>query len=43
MVSQTLGTNLVSLVYACFNFIIVLAQVYSSLEFDLTLNVIPSE
>jgi hypothetical protein len=41
--SQTLGTNLVSLLYACFDFLIVIAQVYSCLEFDLTLGVIPSE
>jgi hypothetical protein len=33
----------VSLVHACFDFIIVLAQVCSCLEFDLTLGVIPSE
>jgi hypothetical protein len=32
-----------SLVHACFDFIIVLAQVCSCLEFDLTLGVIPSE
>jgi hypothetical protein len=43
VVSQTPETNLVSLVHACFDFIIVLAQVYSCLEFDLTLDVIPSE
>jgi hypothetical protein len=43
VVSQTLGTNLMSLVHACFNFIIVLTQVCSCLEFDLTLGVIPSE
>jgi hypothetical protein len=33
----------VSLVQACFDFFIVLAQVCSFLEFDLTLGVIPSE
>jgi hypothetical protein len=33
----------VSLVHACFDFILILAKVYSSLEFDLTLGVIPSE
>jgi hypothetical protein len=33
----------VSLVHTCLDFIIVLAQVYSWLEFDLTLGVIPSE
>jgi hypothetical protein len=43
MVSQTSGTNLVSLVLACFDFIIVHAQVCPSLVFDLTLGVIPSE
>jgi hypothetical protein len=43
MVSRTSGTNLVSLVHACFDFIIVLAQVYFCLEFDLILGVIPSE
>jgi hypothetical protein len=30
-------------VHACFDFILILAKVYSSLEFDLTLGVIPSE
>jgi hypothetical protein len=43
VVSQTSGTNFVSLVHACFDFIIVLAQVCSCLELDLTLGVIPSE
>jgi hypothetical protein len=43
VVIQTLGTNLESLMHACFNFIIVLAQVCSCLEFDLTLGVIPSK
>jgi hypothetical protein len=33
----------VSLVHACFNLLIVLSQVYSYLEFDLTLGVIPSD
>jgi hypothetical protein len=33
----------VSLMHDCFDFLIVLAQVYSCLEFDLTLGVIPSE
>jgi hypothetical protein len=33
----------VSLVHSCFDFIIVLAQVSSCFEFDLTLGVIPSE
>jgi hypothetical protein len=43
VVSQTSGTNLVSLVHACFDLLIVLAQVRSCLEFDLTLGVIPSD
>jgi hypothetical protein len=43
VVSQTSGTNFVSLVHACFNLLIVLAQVCSCLEFDLTLGVIPSD
>jgi hypothetical protein len=43
VVSQTLGTNLVSLVHVCFDLLIVLAQVHSCLEFDLTLGVIPSD
>jgi hypothetical protein len=33
----------VSLVHACLDFIIVLAQVCSCLEFDLTIGVIPNE
>jgi hypothetical protein len=33
----------VSIVLAPFNLLIVLAQVYSYLEFDLTLGVIPSD
>jgi hypothetical protein len=33
----------VSLVHAYFNLLFVLAQVYSYLEFDLTLGVIPSD
>jgi hypothetical protein len=43
MVSQTLRTNLVSLVHACFDLLIILAQVHSCLEFDVTLGVIPSD
>jgi hypothetical protein len=43
VVSRTLRINLVSLVHACFDFIIVLVQVCSCLEFDLTIGVIPSE
>jgi hypothetical protein len=43
VVSQTLRTNLVSLVHSCIDFIIVLTQVYSCLKFDLTLGVILSE
>jgi hypothetical protein len=42
VVSRTSGTNLVSLVHAHFDLLIVLAQVHSCLEFDLTLDVIPS-
>jgi hypothetical protein len=42
VVSQTLGTNLVSLMHAYFDLLIVLVQVHSCLEFDLTLCVIPS-
>jgi hypothetical protein len=33
----------VSLVHACFNLLIVLAQVHSCLEFDLTIGVISSD
>jgi hypothetical protein len=33
----------VFLMYACFNLLIVLVQVRSCLEFDLTLGVIPSD
>jgi hypothetical protein len=40
VVSRTSKTNLV---YACFDLLIVLAQVHSCLEFDLTLGVIPSD
>jgi hypothetical protein len=43
VVSRTSGTNLVSLVHAYFDLLIVLAQVHSSLEFGLTLGVIPSD
>jgi hypothetical protein len=43
VVSQTLGINLVSLVQAYFDLLIVLVQAYSCLEFDLTLDVIPSD
>jgi uncharacterized protein with PQ loop repeat len=43
VVCRTSRTNLVSLVHACFNFLIVLVQLHSCLEFDLTLGVIPSE
>jgi hypothetical protein len=43
VVSQTLRINLLSLVHACFNLLIVLAQVCSCLEFVLTLGVIPSD
>jgi hypothetical protein len=43
VVSRTSGTNLVSLVHAYFDLLIVLAQVHSCLEFGLTLDVIPSD
>jgi hypothetical protein len=42
VVDRTLGTNLVSIVLAPFDSLIVLAQVCSCLEVDLTLGVIPS-
>jgi hypothetical protein len=42
VVDRTLGTNLVSIVLTLFDLLIILAQVCSSLEFDLTLGVIPS-
>jgi hypothetical protein len=42
MGGQTLGTNLVSIVLAPFDLLIVLLQDCSCLEFDLTLGVIPS-
>jgi hypothetical protein len=42
VVSHTLGTNLVSLVLAYYDLLIVLAQVCSCIEFDLTLGVIAS-
>jgi hypothetical protein len=41
VVDRTLGTNLVSCLFAPFDSLIVLAQVCSCLEFDLTLGVIP--
>jgi hypothetical protein len=43
VVSQTSGTNLVSLVLAYYDLLIVLAQVCSCIEFDLTLDVIPCD
>jgi hypothetical protein len=43
VISRTLKINLVSLVHVCFDLLIVLAQVCSCLEFDLTLCVIPSD
>jgi hypothetical protein len=43
VVSQTSGTNLMSLAHAYFNLLIVLTQVRSCLEFDLTLSMIPSD
>jgi hypothetical protein len=42
VVGRTSGTNLVCIVLISFDLLIVLAQVYSCLEFDLTLGVIPS-
>jgi hypothetical protein len=39
---RTSGTNLVSIVLVAFDLLIVLTQVYSCLEFDLTLGLIPS-
>jgi hypothetical protein len=42
VVGRTLGTNHVSCVLAPFDSLIVLSHVYSCLEFDLTLGVIPS-
>jgi hypothetical protein len=41
VVSQTSGTNLVSLVLPYYDLLIVLAQVCSCIEFDLILGVIP--
>jgi hypothetical protein len=43
VVSQTSETNIVSLVLAYYDLLIVLAQVYSCIEFDLTLCVILSD
>jgi hypothetical protein len=43
VVSRTSETNLVSLVLAYYDLLIVLAQVCSCIEFDLTLGVIPSD
>jgi hypothetical protein len=42
VVNRTSGINLVSIVLAPFDLLIVIAQVCSCLEFDLTLGVIPS-
>jgi hypothetical protein len=42
VIGQTSGTNLVSIVLAPFDLLIVLAQDCSCLEFNLTLGVIPS-
>jgi hypothetical protein len=42
VVDLTSGTNLVSIVLAPFDLLIVLTQNWSCLEFDLTLGVIPS-
>jgi hypothetical protein len=43
VIGRTSGTNLVSLVHACFDLLIVLAQVCSCLGFDLILCVISSD
>jgi hypothetical protein len=43
VVSRTSGTNLVSLVLAYYDLLIVLGEVCSCIEFDLTLGVIPSD
>jgi hypothetical protein len=43
VVSRTSGTNLVSLVLAYYDLLIVLTEVCSCIEFDLTLGVIPSD
>jgi hypothetical protein len=42
VVGQTSEINIVSIVLAPFNLLIVLAQVCSCLEFDITLGMIPS-
>jgi hypothetical protein len=42
VIGQTLGINLVSIVLAPFDLLIVITQVCSCLKFDLTLGVIPS-
>jgi hypothetical protein len=42
VVCRTLGTNVVSLVHAYFDLLIILALVHSCSQFDLTLGVIPS-
>jgi hypothetical protein len=43
VISRTSGINFVSLLHSCFDLFIVLAQVCSCLEFDLTLGVISSD
>jgi hypothetical protein len=43
VVRRILRTNFVSLMLAYYNLLIVLAQVCSCIEFDLTLGVIPSD
>jgi hypothetical protein len=42
VVDRTLRTNLVSLVFAYSNLLIVLVQIHSCSMFDLTLDVIPN-
>jgi hypothetical protein len=43
VVSRTLRTNLVSLVLVYYDLLIVIAQVYSCIKFDLSIGVIPSD
>jgi hypothetical protein len=43
VMSQTSGINLVSLVLVYYDLLIILAQVYFYIEFDLTLGVISSD
>jgi hypothetical protein len=43
VVSRTLRTNLVSLVLVYYDLLIVIAQVYSCIKFDLSIGVNPSD